>query len=478
MIEEVRSKGKELEESHLQISKITKNQSKHQVINFGCRLNAYESEAIKEILNSNKDNSENLIVLNSCAVTSNAEKQLAQSIKKIARENPESKIIVTGCAAQINPQKYASMPQVDFVIGNNDKFNKESYFERKIAKLNEKEENSNSLTTHQDNLFLKENNPFINKDLESKILVNDIMSVKETSSHMISAFENQSRAFVQVQNGCNHRCTFCIIPYGRGNSRSVAFGEIVTQIRNLVKIGYKEVVLTGVDISDYGKDLLEGLTFSKMVKRLLKLIPELPRLRISSIDVAEIDEDFLDLLKNEPRLMPYLHISLQSGDDMILKRMKRRHSRAQILEFCQKARELRPDISFGSDIIAGFPTESEENFQNTLNLIKEANIVFNHIFPYSIRNGTPAAKMPQIPDKIKKQRAKELRIAGQEQLDKFMDLQIGKVEEIILEENQIGRCQNFLTVKIENLEKIHKAGDIFKVKITSKSENNLFGTLV
>ena len=444
-------------------------QGEYKVVNFGCRLNAYESEAIKELLKKNSNNKENLIVFNSCAVTSNAEKELRQSIKKISQENPDSKIIITGCAAQIDPAKYAKMPQVDRVIGNNDKFNQSSYFEHNSALPDL------TASNHSDRIFKNQNNSLIDKNLEAKILVNDIMSIKETSSHMISGFENQSRAFVQIQNGCNHRCTFCIIPYGRGNSRSVAFGEIVNQIKSLVEKGYKEVVLTGVDISDYGKDLLEGLTFSKMVKRLLKLIPELPRLRISSIDVAEIDDDFLDLLKNESRLMPYLHISLQAGDDMILKRMKRRHNRQQVLDFCQKARTLRPEITFGSDIIAGFPTETEDNFQNSLNLIKEAGIIFNHIFPYSIRKGTPAANMPQIENKVKKERARKLREAGKEELNKFLEKQIGTTQKIILEENNIGRCENFVTVKIEDLDPKIKRGQILEIKITRLEKDQLFG---
>lgn len=470
-----------------------KEETKPKVINFGCRLNAYESEAIKEILNGD-DNLEkqNLIIFNSCAVTANAEKELRHSIRKIAKENPDSKLIVTGCAAQIDPGKYAGMKEVFRVVGNDDKFKKSSYNSgENLPKIsisknspsenltqNSDQNNSENSIQHQDKIFAQENFTFIDENLEEKILVNDIMSVKETSSHMISGFENQSRAFVQIQNGCNHRCTFCIIPYGRGNSRSVAFGEVVKQIKFLVDNGYKEVVLTGVDISDYGKDLLEGLTFSKMVKRLLKLIPELPRLRISSIDVAEIDEDFLDLLKNEPRLMPYLHISLQAGDDMILKRMKRRHNRAQVLEFCAKARELRPEITFGSDIIAGFPTESEENFQNSLNLIHEAGIIFNHVFPYSSRKGTPAAKMPQLQNKIKKDRAAALRNAGQIELHKFLETQIGKIQSIILEENNVGRCENFVSVKIQNPQENLKTGEIFQVKIIGKDGDNLIGNIL
>jgi threonylcarbamoyladenosine tRNA methylthiotransferase MtaB len=469
-----------LEEERKKNNHPTEEQKKKsQVINFGCRLNAYESEAIKEIISS-KDDQENLIIFNSCAVTANAEKQLRQSIRQTAKQYPESKIVVTGCAAQIDPKKYASMTEVNLVLGNADKFKKENYFNPPKTTLNKDNDPLGTPNQHADQLFIKEsntNNSFIDKSQEAKILVNDIMSIKETSSHMISGFENQSRAFVQIQNGCNHRCTFCIIPYGRGNSRSVAFGEIVTQIKNLVKKGYNEVVLTGVDVSDYGKDLIDGLTFSKMLIRLFKLVPELPRLRISSIDVAEIDDDFLELLRTQPRLMPYLHISLQAGDDLILKRMKRRHTRSQIIDFCHKARQIRPEITFGSDIIAGFPTETEENFQNTLHLIKEANIIFNHIFPYSARIGTPAAKMPQIEDKIKKQRAKQLRQAGEEQLQIFLTGQIGTSHSAILEENNMARGENFIPIKIEHLNNTTKAGSIINVKIANKKDGQLFGQI-
>ena len=447
-----------------------------QVVNFGCRLNAYESEAIKETLQSQQIK-EDLIVFNSCAVTANAEKELRQSIRKSAKENPQGKIIVTGCAAQIDPEKYAKMPEVTRVVGNNDKFNIDSYLAQDISK--QKSNNGNiNISNHADKIFAQENKSFIDSNLEAKILVNDIMSVSENSPHLISGFESQSRAFVQIQNGCNHRCTFCIIPYGRGNSRSVAFGTIVAQIKKLLDKGYQEIVLTGVDISDYGKDLIDGLNFSSMVRRLLKLLPDLPRLRISSIDVAEIDDEFLDLLANEPRLMPYLHISLQSGDDLILKRMKRRHNRQQVLDFCQKARDLRPEITFGCDIIAGFPTETAENFENSLNLISEAGIIFNHIFPYSPRHGTPAAKMPQLSNEIKSQRARELRQASQKELHKFLEQQVGKVEKIILEKNNIGRCENFVTVKVNNNPGDLKVGQIFSAKILQHQGDDLIAEIL
>jgi threonylcarbamoyladenosine tRNA methylthiotransferase MtaB len=302
------------------------------------------------------------------------------------------------------------------------------------------------------------------------------MSVKDTAPQLVSYFENQTRAFLEIQNGCNHRCTFCIIPFGRGNSRSVAFGEIVAQVKKMVAAGHQEVVLTGVDISGYGEDLAVPITLSKMIKRLLKLVPELPRLRLSSIDVAEIDEEFFDILQNEPRFTPYLHLSIQSGDDVILKRMKRRHSSAQVLEFCAKARQIRPEITFGCDIIAGFPTESEEMFLNSLKLISQAGIIFTHIFPYSKRDGTPAAKMPQLNGKIIKERARILREAGHAQLQNFLPTQVGQELAVLVEKNGRGKTENFLDVKILGGEKL-KAGQILRLKITGFETNILTATI-
>lgn len=446
----------------------------NEVITFGCRLNSYESEHIKSLLSESKQ--ENLIVFNSCAVTSKAERQLRQSIRRAAKENPESKIVVTGCAAQIDPAKYAAMQEVSLVLGNEEKSKLASYTGEGAAPIIPSEITSlNSDVAHKDQLFLetRQKNSFFDPALEEKILVNDIMSVKDTASHLVSYFENHSRAFVQIQNGCNHRCTFCIIPYGRGNSRSVAFGEIVNQVKKLVDNGYNEVVLTGVDVTDYGKDLLEGLTFSKMIKRLLKLVPELPRLRISSIDVAEVDNDLLDIIANEDRFMPYVHISLQAGDDVILKRMKRRHNRQQVLDFCKQVRGLRPDVAYGSDIIAGFPTETEEMFLNTYNLIQEAGIVFNHIFPYSIREGTPAAKMPQVAGPIKKQRAHKLREISKFELHKFMDNMVGTKQKVIKEDGDLARCENFVTVKVDYK---HKKGSVFEVDVVSREGDYLLSS--
>ncbi|MEK6733614.1 MAG: tRNA (N(6)-L-threonylcarbamoyladenosine(37)-C(2))-methylthiotransferase MtaB [Pseudomonadota bacterium] len=393
---------------------------------FGCRLNIYESEAIKEQL---KDYTDEIIVFNTCAVTKEAEKQAVQAIRKAKRENPNKKIIVTGCAAQLDPNKFAQMDEVTKVLGNQEKFDKKNY------KLDE----------------------------EEKILVNDIMSVKETASHIVSSFEGKVRSFVQIQNGCNHRCTFCTIPLARGNSRSVPIAAIVDQVKKLVDNGYKEVVLTGVDITDFGLDLPGTPSLGEMVQRLLKLVPELPMLRLSSLDVAEIDPLLFELMAYEPRIMPYAHISLQAGDNMILKRMKRRHNREQVLEFCQKLRDLRPETTFGADIIAGFPTETEEMFQNSLNLISEAGLQLLHVFPYSARNNTPASKMPQLPKQIRKVRAETLRNEGIKELQKFFKNSIGKTYKTIVEQEGLGRTENFLHVKIPAS---FKESEILDIKIT------------
>ena len=451
-------------------------QQTNQVITFGCRLNAFESELIKQAVE--KSGQENLIVFNSCAVTSEAERQLRQAIRKAAKENPDAKIVVTGCAAQIDPNKYAKMPEVDLVLGNQEKSESQSYglvFSESLAVSQKENINTNPEVIHKDRLFKEAiRTSFFDPEAQEKIRVNDIMSIRETAEHMVLDFEGRSRAFVQIQNGCNHRCTFCIIPYGRGNNRSVGFGQIVDQIKQLVDKGYKEVVLTGVDISDYGKDLVGDLTLSKMIKRLLKLVPELSRLRLSSIDVAEIDDELLDIIKNEERFTPYLHISLQSGDDTILKRMKRRHNRGQVLDFCDKVRKLRLGVTFGSDIIAGFPTETDEMFLNSLNLISEAGLVFNHIFPYSIREGTPAAKMPQVNGVIKKQRAKLLREATAKELDKFLATMIGSTQRVLLENGNIGRCENFVQVKLSETPLV-SVGEIFEVKIIGQENGQLTG---
>jgi threonylcarbamoyladenosine tRNA methylthiotransferase MtaB len=383
------------------------------VINFGCRLNIYEGEVIKK--QAEEAGLANALIFNSCAVTAEAERQLRQAIRKARKAQPDAKIIVTGCAAQIHPDTYANMKEVDKVIGNEEKLKPEGY-------------------------------QFINH-AEEKAMVNDIMSVKETASHMVTSFDGMARAFVQVQNGCDHRCTFCIIPYGRGNSRSVPMGEVVAQVRSLVEQGYNEVVLTGVDISDYGKDLPGAPSLGQMMKRLLALVPDLKRLRLSSIDAVEVDEDLFNLIAHEPRLMPHLHISLQAGDDMVLKRMKRRHLRHDIVEFCERVRAVRPDMVFGADIIAGFPTETDEMFENTLKLVDEVGLTYLHVFPYSAREGTPAAKMPQVPLKIRKERAAKLRAAGEKQLEKYLASRIGKLENVVMEKPTMGRSEGFAMVE-------------------------------
>lgn len=444
---------------------------KNKIITFGCRLNNFESQSIKKALD--EIDNKNLIVFNSCAVTAEAEKELRASIRKEKKLNPHAKIVITGCASQINPEKYAKMAEVNFIVGNADKTKAESYNFLKNPKFkyqNKIQENSHPDKIFQD--FKNKNLLNLSEDEHAKIRVNDIMSVQETAPQLASFFENQTRAFLEIQNGCNHRCTFCIIPFGRGNSRSVPFGVIVEQTKKMLEAGHQEIVLTGVDISDYGKDLPASMTLSQMIKRLLKIVPDLKRLRLSSIDVAEIDDEFIEIMANEPRLMPYLHLSVQSGDDTILKRMKRRHNRKQILDFCQKIRQNRPDITFGADIIAGFPTEDEAMFANSLSLIQEADLIFTHIFPYSARHGTPASKMPQIEKKIIKVRAKILREAGANQLNQYLARQVGKEFKVLIEKNQRGKTENFLDVKINSSQELQE-NNIYSFKINSFTKNQL-----
>ncbi len=408
-----------------------------EVITFGCRLNAYESEVIKS--NMEKAGLNNAVVFNTCAVTKEAERQARQAIRKYIRNNPNSRVIVTGCGAQVNSASYSAIVGVHSVIGNEEKMKAETF---------------TSLALPQ----------------TEKVMVNDIMSITETASHLITSMEDKTRAFMQVQNGCNHRCTFCIIPYGRGNSRSVTVGEIVRQAELLTQQGYREVVLTGVDITDYGLDLPGAPRLGQMVRRLLNLNPQIERLRLSSVDVAEMDDDIFWLVENEPRFMPHFHLSLQSGDDMILKRMKRRHSRADILNFAEKVRKLREDVIFGADIIAGFPTETDEMFNNSLKIISDIGIIHGHIFPYSEREGTPAAKIPaskQVPVPVRKQRAAALRQACEKELEKFMHTRIGKTENILVEKGGIGRSEHFVPVKISG---DHQQGALIRADINSVND--------
>ncbi len=397
---------------------------------FGCRLNFYESEVMRD--HAKNAGLDDAIIFNTCAVTAEAERQARQSIRRARRENPTAKIIVTGCSAQIDPDKYASMEEVDQVIGNDLKLETDSWG----------------------------NN-------HDKILVNDIMSVKETASHLIDGYEDKSRAFLQVQNGCDHRCTFCIIPYGRGNSRSVPMGVIAEQVRKLISQGYNEIVFTGVDVTSYGADLPSSPSFGQMIRRVLNIVPELKRLRLSSLDPVEIDEDLWGLIENEPRLMPHLHLSLQAGDDMILKRMARRHLRQDVIDVCNRARELRPTIAFGADIIAGFPTESEEMFANTMRIVEECDITYLHVFPYSKREGTPAARIPnQVEVPIRKERAARLRDLGAKQLDKLLARNIGETLSVLVEKGGIGRAENFLPIPVS---KDLAVGSLVDIELTPKA---------
>ncbi len=445
------------------MTKITNNPA--EVINFGCRLNIYEGEVIKQ--QADAAGLSGALIFNSCAVTAEAERQVRQAIRKARKENPEAKIIVTGCGAQTNAKQYADMPEVDKVIGNEEKLKKDIYSKLSSrAQPRDLCEGQRQDSSHTFGMTIEN---------DEKILVNDIMSVKETASHMVASFEGKARAFVQVQNGCDHRCTFCIIPFGRGNSRSVPMGEIVAQVRSLVEAGYNEVVLTGVDISDYGKDLPGSPTLGQMCRRLLNNVPQLPRLRLSSIDAVEVDNDLLDLFANESRLMPHIHISLQAGDDMVLKRMKRRHNRQDIIDFCARLRNLRPDIVFGADIIAGFPTETDEMFQNTLNLVKETGLIYLHVFPYSARSGTPAAKMPQVAKAIRKERAAILREAGEKNLQEYLQSQIGKEVSVLMEKDNIGKNQYFAPV---DLDRDYEAGTMVKAKIIQADRSKLLASII
>jgi threonylcarbamoyladenosine tRNA methylthiotransferase MtaB len=393
-----------------------------EVVTFGCRLNAFESEVIAR--EAEQAGLQQTIVVNSCAVTNEAVAQARQSIRRLKRERPDARIVVTGCAAQTQAAMFAGMAEVDRVIGNDDKMRGHAWREARAA---------------------------FGVDASEKIAVSDIMAVKKMAPHLIDGFQRGlPRVFVQVQNGCDHRCTFCIIPYGRGNSRSVPMGAVVDQVRALAERGHAEIVLTGVDLTSYGADLPGVPKLGRLVKQILRHVPELKRLRISSIDSIEADRDLLDAIANDARLMPHLHLSLQAGDDLILKRMKRRHSRNDAIEFCAQVRRLRPDIALGADIIAGFPTETEEMFARSLDLVEECDLTFLHVFPYSPRPGTPAAKMPQVAGGAIKQRAKRLRSAGEAALRKRLSAEVGAVRDVLIESATAGRTEHYLPVAIND----------------------------
>jgi threonylcarbamoyladenosine tRNA methylthiotransferase MtaB len=391
------------------------------MVTLGCRLNINESEMMRQ--QAAAAGLSDTIIVNTCAVTAEAERQARQTIRRLHREQPSHKIVVTGCAAQIHPESFADMPEVAQVIGNDRKLDPTLW---------------QSLAPNASPLA---------EPLE-RVLVNDIMSVQETAGHLVAGFAGHTRAFVQIQNGCDHRCTFCVIPFGRGNSRSVGVGEVVRQCQSLVNdMGYQEIVLTGVDLTAYGKDLPNSPNLGYLVERILTLVPGLPRLRISSIDSVEVDPLLFELLCDEPRLMPHLHLSLQAGDNMILKRMKRRHNREQSIAFCQALRARRPDMTFGADLIAGFPTETDEMFANSLQLIEDCGLTFLHIFPYSPRPNTPAAKMPQVPPSIRKDRARQLRSAGQAALAKHLASRVGQTTMVLWESNEHGHDPSFAPVR-------------------------------
>jgi len=404
-----------------------------EVVTFGCRLNAYESEAVKA--RAGEAGLENAIVFNTCAVTAEAVRQSRQAIRKARRANPAAKIIVTGCAAQTEPETYSGMDEVDAVLGNAEKLDARSYF-----------------------------------DLGERVRVNDIMSVRETASQFVDSFDGRARAFLQVQNGCDHRCTFCIIPYGRGNSRSVPMGAVVEEARRLTDKGFAEIVLTGVDLTAYGADLPGKPTLGQLVSKILKLVPGVKRLRISSIDSIEADPELMRAIAEEDRLMPHFHLSAQSGDDMILKRMKRRHSRKDTIAFCDEVRRLRPDVSFGADLIAGFPTETDAMFENSMRLVDDAGLTYLHVFPYSARKGTPAARMPQLNGAIIKERAARLRTKGEAALATRNAALVGTTQTLLMEKSNLGRTPCFMPVRIAPLT---PPGTFVNARITHVEDNHL-----
>ena len=411
------------------------------IITLGCRLNAYESEVMRK--NAADAGMRNAIIVNTCAVTGEAVRQATQTIRKLRRENPGARLIVTGCAAQVEPERFAALPEVDFVVGNAEKLKPDTFL---------------GLST----------------GTSERVQVDDIMSVRETAGHLIDGFGSRARAYVQVQNGCDHRCTFCIIPFGRGPSRSVPAGEVVAQVRRLVDGGCREVVLTGVDITSYGSDLPGAASLGALVRQILKHVPELQRLRLSSIDQVEADADLMFAIAEEERLMPHLHLSMQAGDDLILKRMKRRHSRADAVRFCDEVRRLRPDVVFGADLIAGFPTETEDMFANSLSVIDDCGLTYLHVFPYSAREGTPAARMPQVERGVAKERAARLRQKGTDALSQFLSAQAGLKVEVLMERDGVGRTRQFAEVCVD----ARPSGALVHARVAGHDGRRLSGEVV
>ena len=417
-----------------------------EIVTFGCRLNTHESEIMRN--RAREAGLDDAVVVNTCAVTAEAVRQARQTIRRLRREKPDARIVVTGCAAQTEPATFAAMPEVDRVVGNTEKFDVSAWRDTRAA-------------------FAR---GAFGIDAEEKIVVNDIMAARETALHLIDGIEGRARATVQIQNGCDHRCTFCIIPFGRGNSRSVPMGEIVAQVRKLIENGYREIVLTGVDITSYGENLPGAPRLGALVKQILRHVPELERLRLSSIDSVEADCDLLDALAGEPRLMPHLHLSLQAGDDMILKRMKRRHLRGDAIAFCEQVRRLRPDVVFGADIIAGFPTETEAMFQRSLDIVDDCGLTHLHVFPFSPRQGTPAARMPQVAREVVKDRARRLREKGAAALRRHLDGEIGHIRSVLVETGDIARTAQFTPVRLGGGA---PAGSIVDVSISAHDGRHL-----
>jgi threonylcarbamoyladenosine tRNA methylthiotransferase MtaB len=411
-------------------------------ITLGCRLNAFEAEVMRR--HAAEAGLSDAVIVNTCAVTGEAVRQAAQTIRKLRRENPQARVIVTGCAAQIDPARFAAMPEVDRVVGNAEKMLPDTF--RALAAQDSR-----------------------------RVLVGDVMAVRKAAPAAIDGFGAHARAYVQVQNGCDHRCTFCIIPQGRGRSRSVPAGAVVAQARRLVEAGYAEIVLTGVDITSYGADLSAGMALGQLVRHVLRQVPELTRLRLSSIDHTEADADLLRAMAEEPRLMPHLHLSLQAGDDMILKRMKRRHLRADAIRFCQSARRLRPDIAFGADLIAGFPTETEEMFAGSLRLVDECGLAFLHVFPYSLRPGTAAARMPQVPRAVVKARAARLRQKGADALARHLRAHIGREVALLMERDGLGRTPGFAVMEVEAAA---RPGQVHRARVMGSDGKRLTGRLL
>ncbi|WP_050752867.1 tRNA (N(6)-L-threonylcarbamoyladenosine(37)-C(2))-methylthiotransferase MtaB [Oceanicaulis sp. HTCC2633] len=411
-----------------------------EIVTFGCRLNAWESEVMRD--HARAGGLSDAVIINTCAVTNEAVRQARQTIRRMKRERPDARMIVTGCAAQIDPEQFAKMAEVDQVLGNAEKLRPETFKSTVIGG-------------------------------GDKVKVDDIMAVSEIASHLVDGLDGRARAYVQVQTGCDHRCTFCIIPYGRGNARSAPAGEVVDQVKRLVETGHSEVVLTGVDMTSWGQDLPGTPKLGRLVRAILKQVPDLQRLRLSSIDAIEIDEDLFRAIAEEERLCPYMHLSLQAGDDMILKRMKRRHSRDDAIALAKRLRAVRPDIAFGADLIAGFPTETEEMFQNSLRLVDECDLAFVHVFPYSPRPGTPAARMPQVDREVVKERAARLRAKSHEALQRHLASRVGKQMTVLVEKPGFARADDFTPVRMKSGA---RPGALVRAMITGHDEKALFAT--